>query len=183
MAWYKKLCLKKSNLIRGVISTFFLEANFFFHATGLLKKFEKAHFICSNFTLFIVPFLSFFSLFSFFLFFLFFFLPGGDAPQPPQMTPLILILKGINHKIRIFKIIIMLPRNSKLWIIYIFEQSTSDISVYSRLHIMQIRSKKVVPCPYEASLVTKLNDLLGGRRLFLALTNKGISILYMQVFV
>ena len=60
---------------------------------------KKQHFICSNLTLFIVPFfLSFFFLFflSFFIFsfFLSFFLfPGGGegatAPSPPQMMPLI----------------------------------------------------------------------------------------------
>ena len=75
--------------------TFFL----FFNATGLLKNWKKQHFICSNLTLFIVPFflfslffsfLSLFSFFSFFfLFFLFFFFLGGRRPQPPQMTPLI----------------------------------------------------------------------------------------------
>ena len=63
----------------------------FFNATGLLKNWEKQHFICSNLTLFVVPFfLSFFFLFfsvflSFFIFF--FFLGGGgggvgDGPQP-----------------------------------------------------------------------------------------------------
>ena len=62
----------------------------FFNATGLLKNCEKQHFICSNLTLFIVPFFLFFFfyLFSFLLFFLYF--PGGGAmaPSPPQMTPL-----------------------------------------------------------------------------------------------
>ena len=75
---------------------FFLGGQIFFifqcHRT--IEKLEKQHFICSNLTLFIVPFFFFlsFSLFSFtfffFLsFFLFFFFLGGDAP-PPQMTPL-----------------------------------------------------------------------------------------------
>ena len=67
----------------------------FFNATGLLKNWKKQHFICSNLTLFIVPFfLSFlffllFSLFSFFSFFFLFFLfsfslGGATAPQPPS---------------------------------------------------------------------------------------------------
>ena len=71
--------------------------NFFFifqYAIGLLKNWKKQHFICSNLTLFIVPFffsLSFF-LFSFSFFFFSFFFSffsfslgggGGDAPQPP----------------------------------------------------------------------------------------------------
>ena len=68
----------------------------FFNATGLLKNWKKQHFICSNLTLFIVPFFLFslfflfFSLFSFFSFFFSFFLfPWGTtAPSPPQMTPL-----------------------------------------------------------------------------------------------
>ena len=43
---------------------------------------KKQHFICSNLTLFIVPFfLSFFSLFPFFSFF--FFSLGGDGPPAP----------------------------------------------------------------------------------------------------
>ena len=66
----------------------------FFNATGLLKNWKKQHFICSNLTLFIVPFflfslfLSFLSLFSFFLsffsFFSFFFILGGGGRRPPQ---------------------------------------------------------------------------------------------------
>ena len=71
----------------------------FFNATGLLKNWKKQHSICSNLTIFIVPFFlfslffSFFSLFSFFSFFFsfFFFLGGGGGdgpPSPPQMTPL-----------------------------------------------------------------------------------------------
>ena len=84
-------------MFRGVISTFSWGGGkffLFFNATGLLKNWKKKqHFICSNLTLFIVPFfLSF--LFSFFLFFLFFFLfssflfrGGGGAtaaPAPPN---------------------------------------------------------------------------------------------------
>ena len=70
----------------------------FFDATRLLKNWKKQHFICSNLTLFIVPFFlslffsSFFSFFSFFSSFSFFFSffiflgggGGGDAPQPPS---------------------------------------------------------------------------------------------------
>ena len=77
---------------RGIISTFswgrgqnFLK---FFSATGLLKNknWKKQHFICSNLTLFIVPF---FLFFLFFLFFFFFFGGGGGhGPSLPQMTPL-----------------------------------------------------------------------------------------------
>ena len=62
----------------------------FFNATGLLKNLKKQHFICSNLTLFIVPFFLF-SLFLFFLFFSFFlsffffsFSLGGGATAPPQ---------------------------------------------------------------------------------------------------
>ena len=91
----------------SVISTFsWGEGQFFFiffNSTGQLKIWKKQHFICSNLTLFIVPFFlsfffslffSFFSLFSFFsFFFLFFFFLGGGGggrrpPSPPQMTPL-----------------------------------------------------------------------------------------------
>ena len=62
----------------------------FFNATGLLKNWKKQHFICSNLTLFVVPFFLFslYSLFflfflSFFLFFLFFFFLGGRRPPSP----------------------------------------------------------------------------------------------------
>ena len=61
----------------------------FFNATGLLKNWKKQHFICSNLTLFVVPFFlffsfffSFFSLFSFLSFFFSFFsisLGGGGG--------------------------------------------------------------------------------------------------------
>ena len=80
-------------LSRGVISTFSWGPKFFlfFNATGLLKNWKKQHFICSNLTLFIVPFFLFFSVFLFSfsvflfsLFFLFFFfLEGGDGPPAP----------------------------------------------------------------------------------------------------
>ena len=87
----------------SVISTFswgggqiFLK---FFNATRQLKIWKKQHFICSNLTLFVVPFFLFSLFFSFFLFFLFFlsfflfffFLGGGGRrpPSPPQMTPLL----------------------------------------------------------------------------------------------
>ena len=77
---------------------FFLGDNFFFKFSmppDSGKIWKKQHFICSNLTLFIVPF--FLSFFPFFLFFLFFFLffffflfPWeATAPSPPQMTPLV----------------------------------------------------------------------------------------------
>ena len=64
---------------------------YIFQCHRTIEKLEKQHFICSNLTLFIVPFFLFFLFFSlFFLFFLFFFLfffflfPwGATAPQPP----------------------------------------------------------------------------------------------------
>ena len=62
----------------------------FFSATGLLKNWKKQHVICSNLTLFIVPFFLFFlfSLFFFFYFFSFFFFfflfPWGEGATPPQ---------------------------------------------------------------------------------------------------
>ena len=75
---------------RSVISTFSWGAKFFlfFNATGLLKNWKKQHFICSNLTLFIVPFFhsfffSFFFFFLFFLFFSFFFFLGGRRPPAP----------------------------------------------------------------------------------------------------
>ena len=72
---------------RGVISTFSWGPQiffFFFNATGLLKNWKKHHFICSNLTLFIVPFF-FFSL-SFFLSF-FLFLWGRRPPSPLKWRP------------------------------------------------------------------------------------------------
>ena len=67
---------------------FFLGGQFFllfFNAIGLLKNWKKQHFICSDLTLFIVPFfLSFFSFFSLFSFFLFFFLPSFPSPTAPS---------------------------------------------------------------------------------------------------
>ena len=84
---------------------FFLGTKFFFkffNATGLLKNRKKQHFICSNLTLFIVPFFlfslffSFLSVFSFFLsffsfflsFFSFFLFPcGGGGRRLPQPSP------------------------------------------------------------------------------------------------
>ena len=95
---YKKIksLLSQMNHLsqQGRHFNFFLEGpNFlkFFNATGLLKNWKKKHFICSNLTLFIVPFFlfslffSFLSLFSFYSFFLFLFPRGGaTAPQPPN---------------------------------------------------------------------------------------------------
>ena len=65
---------------QGVTSTFSWGAKIcIFQCHRITEKFEKQHFICSNFTLFIVPFLSFFLFFFFFFFFL-----GGRCPQPPS---------------------------------------------------------------------------------------------------
>ena len=103
--------VQKINL-SSVISTFSWGGQnlfLFFNATGQLKIWKKQHFICCNLTLFIVPFfLSFFFFIfsSFFLFFFFFFLfffflfpwGGGDGPpSPPQMTPLINLLRDGIH--------------------------------------------------------------------------------------
>ena len=60
----------------------------FFNATGLLKNWKKQHFICSNLTLFIVPFFLSFFFFIFFLsFFFFFFLRGRRPPAPSNDAP------------------------------------------------------------------------------------------------
>ena len=71
----------------GASFQLFLGAKFiflFFNATGLLKNWKKQHFICSNLTLFIVPFfLSFF--FSFFL--SSFFSLEATAPSPLKWRP------------------------------------------------------------------------------------------------
>ena len=77
---------------RGVISTFSWRGQIFFNFSippDYWKIEKKQHFICSNLTLFVVPFFLFSLVSS--LFFLFFFFLGGraTAPQPPQMTPLI----------------------------------------------------------------------------------------------
>ena len=88
--------MEDAHLIQGRHFNFFLGAKIFlfFNATRLLKNWKKQHFICSNLTLFIVPFFPssffiFFFLFFFLLFLLFFFLGGDSPPSPPQMTPLI----------------------------------------------------------------------------------------------
>ena len=67
---------------------------FIFQCHRTIKNWKKQHLICSNLTLFIVPFFRFslflslfFSFFFFFSFFLFLW-EGGDGPPPPQMTPL-----------------------------------------------------------------------------------------------
>ena len=85
--------------IRGVISTFSWGPKFFsfFNATGLLKNWIKQHFICSNLTLFIVPFFLFFFFYLIFFSFFFFLFPwGATAPQPPQMRPLLQIYNIIS---------------------------------------------------------------------------------------
>ena len=87
---------------------FFLGGKIFFYSSvppDYWKIGKKQHFICSNLTLFIVPFflsffLSFFLLFfsflfsSFFLSF-FFFLGGRRPPSPPQMTPMRLLTASV----------------------------------------------------------------------------------------
>ena len=76
---------KKVERIQGRHFNFFLGSQKFFefiNATGLLKNWKKQHIICSNLTLFMVPFFPFFSLF--FTFFFSFFFLGGTAPQPPS---------------------------------------------------------------------------------------------------
>ena len=110
LRWYAKIiknryckCMHAFQTLvgaRGVISTFSWGPNFFyiFQCHRTIEKLKKQHFICSNLTLFIVPFfLSFFLFFLFspFLFFLFsfffsfFLFPWGVFPSPPQMTPLV----------------------------------------------------------------------------------------------
>ena len=80
-----KLSEFRDKFLPGASFQFFLgeRAKIFYYFSmplaGLLKNWRKtALYICSNLTLFIVPF--------FFFFFLFL---GGDAPSPPQMTPLV----------------------------------------------------------------------------------------------
>ena len=82
-------------LLQGRHFNFFLGAKFFFYSPmppDYWKIGKKQHFICSNLTLFIVPFfsLSFFLLFFFFFFFFFsfffsffFFLGGRGGRRPP----------------------------------------------------------------------------------------------------
>ena len=62
---------------------------FIFQCHRTIEKLEKQHFICSNLTLFIVPFFSFFLLFfSFFSFFFSFLLfPWGRRPPSPPQPP------------------------------------------------------------------------------------------------
>ena len=62
------------------------------------KTGKKHHFICSNLTLFIVPFFLsfFFFVFSFFYSFFFFLGGGGRRPPDPQMTPLDSICSRVN---------------------------------------------------------------------------------------
>ena len=75
---------------RGVILTFSWGQIFylFFNATWLLKNWNNKHFICSNLTLFIVPFFLFSLFFSFFsLFFFFSFSLGGGGRRPPSPPP------------------------------------------------------------------------------------------------
>ena len=73
---------------------FFLGANNFFPMPPDYSKIgKKQYFICSNLTLFIVPFFLssflFFSIFLSFSFFSFSLGEGATAPSSPQMTPLV----------------------------------------------------------------------------------------------
>ena len=93
-AWSRQLLTTSWLFGRGVISTFSWGLQFFLfvNATGLLKNWKKQHFICSNLTLFIVPFFLPFFFSSFFLFFFLlcfsfffsFFSLGATAHQPPS---------------------------------------------------------------------------------------------------
>ena len=95
---FELFCLNEE---QGRHFNFFLgDQNFFYFSMppDYWKIGKKQHFICSNLTLFIVPFFLsfffffFFSLFSFlffsFLFFFFLFPWGRRPPSPHQMTPL-----------------------------------------------------------------------------------------------
>ena len=96
--WFRlvpKLRLRKDACQGGHFNFFLGGRQFFFifqcHRT--IEKLEKQHFICSNLTLFIVPFfLSFFLLFFFFSFFFFlfsffFFLGGGGVGGGGRWPP------------------------------------------------------------------------------------------------
>ena len=91
--WVKPEKRVQSVRVRGVISTFSWGPKFFYIFQCHRTNWKKQHFICSNLTLFIVPFffLSFFlfsfSFFFFSFFFFFFFLisvylRGATAPSP-----------------------------------------------------------------------------------------------------
>ena len=92
----KQTVLSPKTMVRqGRHFNFFLRGPIFyiiFQCHWTIEKLKKQHFICSNLTLFIVPFFLFFSFVSFsFFFFSFFFsfsLGRGDGPQPPHITPL-----------------------------------------------------------------------------------------------
>ena len=134
-------------------SKFFL----FFNATELLKNWKNQHFICSNLTLFIVLhsplYFIFFLFFLFFLFlsffFLFFFFLGGDAPSPPQMTPLGLIFSIINPLLPEY--ILMCARNVRsgapanceirsnyLFIIYLFNNFINNMHCTVKKYTYQL---------------------------------------------
>ena len=92
---FLNICLGvNENLEQGRHFNFFLWGQFFyiFQCHRTIEKLEKKHSICSNLTLFIVPFYLFSVFFSFvffclFFFFFFFFLLGRRPPISPQMTP------------------------------------------------------------------------------------------------
>ena len=89
----------------------------YFNATGLLKNWKKQHFICSNLTLFIVPFFLFFSFFSLFSFFFSFSL-GATAPQPPSNdAPVASYRRSIWQRIKSFVCvqILLFGRRTRFW--------------------------------------------------------------------
>ena len=104
----------------GVISTFSWGGKFFFNfqCHRNIEKLEKQHFICSNLTLFIVPFFLFslFSLFfSFLFFFLFFHFLGGDGPPAPSNdAPGSCILVPRFHSHHAYSLIVPVPHTSSM---------------------------------------------------------------------
>ena len=122
---YPKFVSNKSfnHCSRGVISTFPWGGKIFFifQCHRSIEKLEKQHFVCSNLTLFIVPFFLsfFFSLFSlFFLFFLsfflfFFFLGGRRPPAPLKWRPC--IVQYYFLFICYFQMVVKLSQNCDLY--------------------------------------------------------------------
>ena len=136
--------------MQGRHFNFFLGGQKFFkfsNATGLLKKWKKHHFICSNLTLFIVLFFLF-SLFSlFFLFFLFFFLffffffflfPWGRRPPSPpndasaSVIPLLWLLKWIFlTKLRWFHVNVLKTSLAQNYTTHAIQNSFTNLQITS----------------------------------------------------